>query len=73
MKTPMKYTFAVGQPLSKRQRLPSPLRRYCLSKRSGAEQLSAAPHVTAKGRVAPVAKYRADHVAAAVTATQTIP
>ena len=38
----------------------------------GAEQLGAVPYVTANGRVTPVAKYRADRVAASLTATQTM-
>ena len=36
----------------------------------GAEQPGAVPYVTANGRVTPVAKYRADRVAATLTATQ---
>ena len=72
MKTPMKYTFAVGSPY--RRDSASHHQARCgadiYRKGPGAEQLGAAPYVTANGRVAPIAKYRADRVAAALTATQ---
>jgi len=72
MKTPMKYTFEVGNPY--RRDSASDHQARCgadiYRKGPGAEQLGAAPYVTANGRVAPIAKYRADRVAAALTATQ---
>jgi hypothetical protein len=72
MKTPMKYTFEVGNPYSRDSA--SHHQAHCgadiYPNRPGAEQLGAAPSVTANGRVTPVAKYRADRVAAALTATQ---
>src|SRR6267378_1637457 len=72
MKTPMKYIYEVGSPY--RRDSASHHQARCgadiYRKGPGAEQLGAAPYVTANGRVAPIAKYRADRVAAALTATQ---
>jgi hypothetical protein len=72
MKTPMKYTFEVGNPYRRDSASHHQARCGADIYRNGpgAEQLGAAPYVTANGRVTPVAKYRADRVAAALTATQ---
>lgn len=72
MKTPMKYTFAVGSPYRRDSASHHQARCGADIYRNGpgAEQLGAAPYVTANGRVTSVAKYRADRVAAALTATQ---
>src|ERR1700720_621831 len=72
MKTPMKYAFEVGNPYSRDSASHQQARCGADIYRNGpgAEQLGAAPYVTANGRVTPVAKYRADRVAAALTATQ---
>jgi hypothetical protein len=68
----MKYAFEVGEP-HRRDNSSHP--QACCGadvyrNDPGAEQLGVAPYVTANGRVTPVAKYRADRVAAALTATQ---
>jgi hypothetical protein len=72
MKTPIKYTFEVDNPY--RRDSGSHHQARCgadiYQNGPGTEQLGAAPYVTANGRVTPVAKYRADRVAAALTATQ---
>ena len=72
MKTPMKYAFEVGNPYRRDSASHHQARCGADIYRNGpgAEQLGAAPYVTANGRVTPVAKYRADRVAAALTATQ---
>src|SRR3984893_452781 len=72
MKTPMKYTFEVGNPYRRDSASHHQARCGADIYRNGpgAEQLGAAPYVTANGRVTPVARYRADRVAAALTATQ---
>jgi len=74
MKTPMKYTFEVGSPYHRDSASDHQARCGADIYRNGpgAERIGAAPYVTANGRVTPVAKYRADRVAAALTATQTI-
>ena len=68
----MKYTFEVGNPYRRDGASHHQARCGADIYRNGpgAEQLGAAPYVTANGRVTPVAKYRADRVAAALTATQ---
>src|SRR5260370_39305539 len=72
MKTPMKYAFEVGNPY--RRDSASHHRARCgadiYRNGPGAEQLGPAPYVTAHGRVTPVAKYRADRIAAMLIATQ---
>src|SRR5437016_11710773 len=72
MKTPMKYTFEVGNPYRRDSASHHQARCGADIYRNGpgAEQRGVAPYVTANGRVIPVAKYRADRVAAALTATQ---
>jgi hypothetical protein len=72
VKTPMKYTFEVGTPYRRGSASHHQVRCGADIYRngSGGEQLGAAPYVTANGRVTPVAKYRADRVAAALAATQ---
>ena len=72
MKTPIKYTFEVGNPYRRDSASHHQARCGADIYRNGpgTEQLGAAPYVTANGRVTPVAKYRADRVAAALTATQ---
>src|SRR5260370_26646715 len=72
MKTPIKYTFEVGNPYRRDSSSHHQARCGAEFYRNGpgTEQLGAAPYVTANGRVTPVAKYRADRVAAALTATQ---
>jgi hypothetical protein len=72
MKTPMKYTFETGNPYRRDSASHHQARCGADVYRNGpaAEHLGAAPYVTANGRVNPVAKYRADRVAAALTATQ---
>src|SRR5216683_4301832 len=68
----MKYTFKVGNPYRRDSASHHQARCGADIYRNGpgAEQLGAAPYVTANGRVSPVAKYRADRIAAALTATQ---
>src|SRR5260370_24755035 len=72
MKSPMKYTFEVGTPTA--ETVPPTTKPAAalisIETAPGAEQHGAAPYVTANGRVSPVAKYRADRIAAALTATQ---
>ena len=73
MKTPMKYTFEVGNPYRRDEMPPAtkPVAALISIETARAqEQLGAAPDVTANGRVTPVTKYRADRIAAALTATQ---
>jgi hypothetical protein len=72
MQTPMKYTFEVGDPYRRDRASHHQARCGADIYRtgSGREQLGAAPYVTANGRVNPVAKYRADRVAAALAANQ---
>src|SRR5271169_3514231 len=74
MKTPIKYTFEVGNPYRRDSASHPQARCGADIYRNGpsAEQLGAAPYVTANARVTPVAKYRADRVAAALTAIQTM-
>src|SRR5260370_39639488 len=72
MKTPMKYAFEVGNPY--RRDSASHHRARCGADiyrcGPGAEQLGAAPYVTANGRVTPGGKYRTDRIAAMLIATQ---
>jgi hypothetical protein len=74
MKTPMKYTFDVGNPYRRDRATHHQARCGADIYRNGtgAEQLGAAPYVTVNGRVTAVAKYRADRVAAALSATQNL-
>jgi len=67
VKTPMKYTFEVGNPYRRDSASHHQARCGADIYRNGpgAEQLGAAPYVTVYGRVTPVTKYRADRVAAA--------
>ena len=72
MQTPMKYTFDVGNPYRRDSASHHHARCDADIYRNGSysEQLGAAPYVTANASVTRVAKYRADRVAAALTATQ---
>ena len=68
----MKYTFEVGNPYCRDSASHHQARCGADIYRNGpgAERIGAAPYVTANGLVTPIAKYRADRIAAALIATQ---